>query len=277
MSAYIRACQLKNELTQQDFKLPEVAASPSKAHMGAAKSESLTPELLGEWVERYPEIQQGHTLYLPQGAASELVSDYQPNDASLQAVPLYVHTTGNRVINLFGDREIYIQYCHTYAWNGKQPLCGLPFATAGEHQADIEHVTAHVVASQSGHLSLRRMYFARHNGGVWLEGEALQFEDTHPVVYPSKNGHASWHTPGFHLRYYGVVADRCKKGRRWFSQTLHRLYDTYEENLPDLRWCLFRGDLGNGAVANFCLKSWWQAPDVEEEYGRHLLCCLWCH
>jgi hypothetical protein len=71
----------------------------------------------------------------------------------------------------------------------------------GRHYSDWEHVTLRILNSTQ---ELVGVFMSEHGGGRWFAkrdfGSALQFSDTHPLVYVAKYSHAHYPTPG--VQYY---------------------------------------------------------------------------
>ncbi|XP_031091821.1 uncharacterized protein LOC115996632 [Ipomoea triloba] len=73
----------------------------------------------------------------------------------------------------------------------------------GEHVSDWEHYTLRI-SNFSGELW--SVYFSEHSGGEWLPACNLEFIDGNkPIVYSSRNGHASFPHPGCYLQGSSVL------------------------------------------------------------------------
>lgn len=66
----------------------------------------------------------------------------------------------------------------------------------GQHGGDWEHVTCRVDPVSK---ELRAMYLAQHGGGEWVAHGDIPMENGRPVVYSSRNGHASYRSKGENL------------------------------------------------------------------------------
>ena len=244
MNTYIEHCQLV------DGKNKVVSAE-------------LTGLLLGELTRTAPEINDGHhTLVLRNKEHNPLITEYSPDAKTLaENVPIYC------LVRQKGPEDVYASYIHCYAVNPSLPVCGIKRWRVGLHLADVEHVTLHFHQGQ-----LKRMYFSRHAGGVWLPPSDLLYEGGQPVVYIARFSHASYNRPGKHKRFCGVLQDVCNKGVRWNPHRIVELHERYNQTRPDLRWVFFRGTLGDGHVANLCLKDFWID---EDEAGPYYAGCCW--
>lgn len=74
----------------------------------------------------------------------------------------------------------------------------LPLGKTGQHVGDWEHFTLRV-SNFTGELM--GVYFSQHSGGRWVAACALEYTaGNRPVVYSSRNGHASYPYPGVYLQ-----------------------------------------------------------------------------
>lgn len=74
----------------------------------------------------------------------------------------------------------------------------LPLGKTGRHVGDWEHFTLRV-SNLTGELL--GVYYSQHSGGHWVDASALEYTDgNRPVVYSSRNGHASYAYPGVYLQ-----------------------------------------------------------------------------
>jgi hypothetical protein len=80
----------------------------------------------------------------------------------------------------------------------KLGLLDLPLGKTGQHVGDWEHFTLRV-SNLTGELLA--LYYSQHSGGNWVDASALQYvAGNRPVVYSSRNGHASYAYPGVYLQ-----------------------------------------------------------------------------
>jgi len=270
---YLNTCEPYLPIDFVDY-LQEARLKNSKTGAVFRPEAKFNAEVLGAWLTQYPEINnQVYTLFLPEGMQSTIVNDYHPDDQALQQVPLYVHSRVVPHKNAHRDEDIFMSFAHLYAFNGSQPLCCCADWKTGAHFADLEHVTARLMLTKRGSVSLEQVYMSRHNGGVWLQPHDVTFEGDHPVVFSAEYGHASYNTPGAHARYWGVVKDRCDHGSRWLSERLLTIQDDLEDNPPDLKWALFQGNLGDGHVSGFPRHTFWFQLELTQNYGNG--CAPW--
>lgn len=234
----------------------------------------LTPEKLNTLINKYPYLNnENYTLFLPDGKNSSVFK--RKSEYELEQTPLYVSILPTKDPN-----EFYIRYIHMYAYNGDIKV-GCCFKT-GSHYADKEHITVHVrYNSIIRDTEIVRIYYSRHSGGVWLDpnsssnnpDDIIQFNDSHPVVYSAYHSHASYNNDlTNHYRFWCFVKDPCDKGYLWNPKRLIVLEDNNSKN-KDTQWINFRGDLGNGHVANLPDNNWWVNPDKEGNYKQN---CWWC-
>lgn len=80
----------------------------------------------------------------------------------------------------------------------KASLMTIEMTRLGEHVGDWEHFTLRL-SNFNGELW--SVYFSEHSGGEWLDACNLEFiEGNKPIVYSSKNGHASFPHPGCYIQ-----------------------------------------------------------------------------
>jgi hypothetical protein len=99
-----------------------------------------------------------------------------------------------------------IQYWFFFPYSG--PLMGGPFG--GAHEGDWEHIT---VRLDNDLRTVKKVFYAAHEAeGRWVKKSNLRFvNDTHPVVYIARFGHAAYPRPG--LKPRGMLpADRTAGG-----------------------------------------------------------------
>ncbi|KAL9239068.1 hypothetical protein vseg_013422 [Gypsophila vaccaria] len=116
---------------------------------------------------------------------------------NLDSAELYVH-----VKPAFGGTFTDIVMWVFCPFNGpatfKIGLTNVPLSRTGEHVGDWEHFTLRI-SNFTG--KLHNIYFSQHSGGVWVDASDLEFiEGNRPIVYSSKNGHASYPHPGTYLQ-----------------------------------------------------------------------------
>lgn len=108
--------------------------------------------------------------------------------------PVYVH------VKNYTDADFTdVQYFFFYNFNGcvyfrvaykhgfTQRKRNVPICNFGRHQGDWEHVTVRFDA----HGQFVKMFFSEHGTGQWLAAHQIEWEGTHPVVYPSLHSHAN--------------------------------------------------------------------------------------
>lgn len=245
---YLSESKLKNEVT------------------GWCTQYLLTPTSLSYLLDNSPQRNnEDYSLFLPLGKQSSVITN-RPDHRQINSIPLYTHVLQSKQAN-----EFYIHYTHMYAYNGSSKVAGC--FKAGAHYADKEHVTVHVNLDVYNKPRIKRMYFARHNGGCWLYPDEIDFEAGHPVVYSAYHSHASYNTPKSHYRFWCFTRDMCDKGYRWFSSNPIRIYDDPTKNSTDLAWTRFKGNLGDGHVIDFLGCDWWDKPDVAGNYGQNFWFC----
>ncbi|CAA0812043.1 Plant protein of unknown function (DUF946 [Striga hermonthica] len=115
----------------------------------------------------------------------------------LQTAEVYLH-----VKNVLGASFTDVQVWVFYPFNGRAtarlgPIKRISLGQIGEHVGDWEHVTLRI-SNFDGALS--RVFFAQHGGGEWVDSSLLEFPNGNKfAVYPSLNGHASYHRAGLTL------------------------------------------------------------------------------
>ncbi|KAI9077924.1 hypothetical protein K1719_040053 [Acacia pycnantha] len=145
---------------------------------------------------------------LPRGGTNDgafwidLPSDYGNgrNDlkkGNIDSAELYVHVKP-ALGGTFTDIAMWV-FC---PFNGpatiKVGFLNIAMERIGEHVGDWEHFTLRV-SNFTGELW--SVFFSQHSGGEWVNAFNLEFiEGNKPIVYSSKNGHASFPHPGTYLQ-----------------------------------------------------------------------------
>lgn len=165
-----------------------------------------------------------------------------------------------------------IQYHFFYPYNGPFQIGKLPArvdkainlftqeTVIGEHEGDWEHITVNVTGSNPDNLTLKDIYYARHrpsqDGGFESKPELV--EGTHPVVYPSKWGHASH--PHHRDRHANQDAT-SSNGPRWKMWEDIVVTGSKEAPAPEASWLAFSGrwggsENGKGSPRNPAHQPW---------------------
>jgi len=204
---------------------------------------NMTIEKLRIWDNRAGNF----SLFLPAGADSQVFSLGASNMADR---PVYVQTFFR------GDNDLYINYLLFYCVN--PPLHLFFCVPVGFHYADIENVQVHLV-KKGDNWELNRVYFSKHSGGNWVDKKNVEFLDGRPVVYVAQNSHASYEKSGTVFRFGGCVLEYVAKGLFWRPEK-HVLIS------PEQREFYFYGDLGDGRVANFYMKSCFGKEEIDKDF-----------
>lgn len=115
---------------------------------------------------------------------------------NLESAKLYVHVKP-ALGGTFTDIVMWV-FC---PFNGpatlKVGLANVALGKIGEHVGDWEHFTLRL-SNFTGEL--KSVYFSQHSGGEWVDACDLEYlEGNKPVVYSSKDGHASFPHPGTYI------------------------------------------------------------------------------
>ena len=172
----------------------------------------------------------------------------------LHKAPIYGHRYEHNGLT-------YLQYIHTYGFNGAQ----WPFSGLGSHWFDREHVTLELDGT-----NVTRIFFSRHNGGVWKNASECVIENERLQVFVAWNSHASYEWPGYKCRFYGFGSDLCNHGKMWDPQyNIIRLYDSKDKRQEDRnKWMQWKFNFGEKHVGPFNTMRWWSSPDESGSYGR---------
>ncbi|CAI9090972.1 OLC1v1025878C1 [Oldenlandia corymbosa var. corymbosa] len=116
---------------------------------------------------------------------------------NIETAELYVHVKP-ALGGSFTDIAMWI-FC---PFNGpatiKAGVVNMTMNRVGEHVGDWEHYTLRI-SNFTGELW--NVYFSEHSGGEWLHASELEFiKDNKPVVYSSRNGHASFPHAGCYIQ-----------------------------------------------------------------------------
>ncbi|MCO5551493.1 hypothetical protein L7F22_004997 [Adiantum nelumboides] len=137
-------------------------------------------------------LEGDYWLGLPVGDIAETVK--KGNLASAQGYVQVKPMLGGT----FTDLVIWIYYPFNGPSTAKLGMVDVPLGKIGEHVSDWEHVTLRI-SNLTGHL--KRVYFAQHSGGIWVNASEVEYAHGNNVaVYSSKSGHASYPHPGLVLQ-----------------------------------------------------------------------------
>lgn len=132
-------------------------------------------------------------------------SELYPGQIPINQVPIYA------LVRSLNDK-LYITYVFFYAKNGEYSILGL--SNAGQHPADIEHIT--VELNSDGSQLLRVLYSAHApKDARWVKAENVPTEDGKIVVYSAVNGHGLYPSEGTVFRLFGLTNDYTEKGTKW--------------------------------------------------------------
>ncbi|KAI5070447.1 hypothetical protein GOP47_0014790 [Adiantum capillus-veneris] len=156
----------------------------------AEKAEKLTCDGCNLPVEKLEG--EEYWLGLPDGEVAEIVK--KGNLASAKGYVQVKPMLGG----IFTDLVIWIYYPFNGPSTAKLGMVDVPLGKIGEHVSDWEHVTLRI-SNLSGHL--KRVYFAQHSGGLWVNASEVEYAHANNVaVYSSRSGHASYPYPGLVLQ-----------------------------------------------------------------------------
>ncbi|KAK7269159.1 hypothetical protein RIF29_21875 [Crotalaria pallida] len=116
---------------------------------------------------------------------------------NIESAELYVHVKP-ALGGTFTDIVMWV-FC---PFNGpatlKVLLTDIKMNKVGEHVGDWEHFTLRI-SNFTGELW--SMFFSEHSGGEWVDAFDLEYiKENKPIVYSSKDGHASYPHPGTYLQ-----------------------------------------------------------------------------
>ncbi|KAI4350075.1 hypothetical protein L6164_010598 [Bauhinia variegata] len=116
---------------------------------------------------------------------------------NIESAELYVHVKP-ALGGTFTDIAMWV-FC---PFNGPATIkvgwMSIAMNKIGEHVGDWEHFTLRV-SNFTGELW--SVFFSQHSGGEWVDSFNLEFiQGNKPIVYSSKNGHASFPHPGTYLQ-----------------------------------------------------------------------------
>ena len=130
----------------------------------------------------------------------------------------------------------------------------LPLAKTGRHVGDWEHFTFRVSNLTS---ELMGVYYSQHSGGHWVDASVLEYIDgNRPVVYSSRNGHASYAYPGVYLQGsaalgVGIRNDAARSGLFVDSSARYRIVAAEylgEGAVAEPQWLQFMREWGPTVV-----------------------------
>jgi hypothetical protein len=142
-----------------------------------------------------------------------------------------------------GSKGLDIQYWFFFPYSG--PIIGGP--AGGAHEGDWEHITVRLDPTWQ---RVEKVFYAAHNSeGGWVSAENVRFRDeTHPVVYTARYGHASYPTSGLQSR--GMLpADRTADGgATWRTWENLRIIADKSGPRDGVDWLAYAGRWGEPGV-----------------------------
>ncbi|XP_057807588.1 hypothetical protein At1g04090-like [Salvia miltiorrhiza] len=112
---------------------------------------------------------------------------------------------------IFTDIVFWIFYPFNGPARAKVEFLNIGLGKIGEHVGDWEHVTLRI-SNLNGEL--RRVYFAQHSEGEWVDASGVEFGDgNRPVAYASLHGHAAYRKAGLVLQGNGSIGIRNDSGK----------------------------------------------------------------
>ncbi|KAG8062389.1 hypothetical protein GUJ93_ZPchr0003g17547 [Zizania palustris] len=150
----------------------------------------------------------------------------------------------------------------------------IPLGKTGQHIGDWEHFTLRV-SNFTGELMA--VYFSQHSGGRWVDASALEYTaGNKPVVYSSRNGHASYPFPGVYLQGsaalgIGIRNDAARSKLSVDSSTNYRIVAAEylgDGAVAEPPWLQFMGEWGPTVV----YKSRQTMDRAAKQLPRRLMC-----
>lgn len=193
-------------------------------------------------------------------------------ETDLSQIPVYVYVPPERV-----NGKRYIHYIFFYAFNDSFPVFFNAFPM-GAHDADIEHITLEVDATN---LEIERVFYGAHGqgDGKWVRWSKVEkWQNTErPVVYIAKGSHACYPKPGYFVRFAGAANDSCNRGTLWDVETFQLIVDKMDTkgnahpqyDPKTMGFLNYNGDWGFGQVSSLRWKSWWTAEGASKEKENH--------
>lgn len=197
----------------------------------------------------------------PQGKSSDIARVFRGEELNGKEVqaPCYVNLVEK-------PNGAVIQYLFFYPFNGEilgvlEGIDKLFNTKIGAHQGDWEHIDVHVTKDDRGGYRVSTLYYARHrasqDGSYYDPNEVKFYEDTHPIVYASLRGHASYPRP---FTINGKLDQTSDHGASWRTWERDRLVDvgSVAQPTPGNEWIQFRGTWGEKGPATPSHQGWWR-------------------
>lgn len=142
------------------------------------------------------------------------------------------------------EQSTYIVYSTLYMYNGAI-MCGL-IIPCGYHDGDLEHVILDI-----NHIDYKpsRIFYSSHHDGYWFPWNIVEKENTHPVVYVSKNAHANYPIKGIYMRYFGFISEQSDGMVKWEPKKTVVLHKNFTSRSKEY---LYNGYIGD--IPSFCIK-----------------------
>lgn len=168
-----------------------------------------------------------------------------------------LNVTAYGIIQKFQDLHIYeghkyITYVYFYPYNSASKILGL--TEAGEHLADIEHITIELDIYNTP----LRYYYASHGKkeGTWYQPSEIEFENDRPVIYVARGTHASYNKPAIFPRFFGFTKDETNKGYRWEPDYQIINYPDDPNFSFNSSWFFYPGRWGDQGIRGVVKQDW---------------------
>jgi len=212
-----------------------------------------------------------YNLAIRGGGDNPIIKGCRTEDLDMD-VPILVY--GSRVRS---SGHVLVHFVPFYAYNGPTAVLGGTL-WMGEHEADIEHVTAELLPGDDDSYELLGCYLSRHGAEMYYRADVLEGDEgrqDHKRVYVARGSHAHYPTAGAHARMYRCAYDVTDDGVSWRPRRVTPVYPTGSPHYDASTMGFMRvrgymgGGYGRGGVSNLCLKAWYThglESGVDSEY-----------
>jgi hypothetical protein len=162
------------------------------------------------------------------------------------------------------EKSATMQTIYFYPFNGATPFLKFwkPLVydvfgkSVGDHEADLERTTFNLIYDvQKEDWRIVSGYYSHHGSGILVDAKNISFENTHPIVYSSKYGHASY-PDHFYLNF---EADTTSQGARWEGWNQYEILDRSNPSAAQ-KWIEYAGRLGVDKKQNLLSEGTQPAP-----------------
>lgn len=209
-----------------------------------SKKEPILETISGDIILNKGEISLNTQFIEEIGKGEDTYLDYKgnlTNSLSCDA-PIYYNT-----ILSSSYIDIYLHLFYNYQPSYSLNICYSNLFVGGDHQADIETIKYRIDTKTNKIIHIG--YYQHGKEHIYFQKDLLWVNDR-PVVFISKDSHASYPKGGKYKRLFGFANDICSNidnGIQWKSKNYINLNKMDDNNF--IKW--YQGGYGNSKITSF--------------------------